>query len=108
MQNRWGLPAILADLRGAGGNRAGRETADSYPVADDRGQVDGGEKVRTELIVAGADAAEILQPRKRALDGVPPAVKRAAAWRLPAAVEFGRDTGVAPCASMARRTALVS
>jgi hypothetical protein len=49
-----------------------------------------------ELVVAGSDAAEVLQFREEALDQVALAVEALAEAGFPAPIALGRDVGVAP------------
>lgn len=58
-------------------------------IADDCGEMDGGEEVCGEF----SDAAEVLEAAKHALDGVPAAIQHAAEGRFEAAVQFWRNVG---------------
>src|SRR5262245_1995843 len=56
-------------------------------------ELDHGEEVGGELVVAGSDAAEVLQLREEALDQVALAVEALAEAGFPAPVALGRDVG---------------
>jgi hypothetical protein len=47
-----------------------RRRSDSQPERDGRGEMDGAEEVGCELVVAGCDAAEVLQSAEHALGGI--------------------------------------
>lgn len=53
--------------------------------------MDCGEEVGRELVVAGGNAAEILQTSEHAFDGVARSVRHATERRLEAPVDLGRD-----------------
>ena len=55
--------------------------------------MDHGEEVSGELVVAGGDAAEVLQLGEEPLDQVALAVEPLAEARLPLSVVFERDVG---------------
>ena len=55
--------------------------------------MDHGEEVGSELVVAGGNAAEVLQLGEEALDQVALAIEPLAEARLPLAVALGRDVG---------------
>jgi hypothetical protein len=70
----------------------GRRLISSEPQPH-RGELDHGEEVGGELVVAGSDAAEVLQLREEALDQVALAVEALAEAGFPAPVALGRDVG---------------
>jgi hypothetical protein len=45
-----------------------------YPIGDEGGEHNGGEKVAGELVISGSDAPEILEPAEAAFDDVAPFV----------------------------------
>src|SRR2546430_8750921 len=68
----------------------GRRLISSEPQPH-RGELDHGEEVGGELVVASSDAAEVLQLREEALDQVALAVEALAEAGFPAPVALGRD-----------------
>jgi hypothetical protein len=72
--------------------RLGRRLISSEPQPH-RGELDHVEEVGGELVVAGSDAAEVLQLREEALDQVALAVETLAEAGFPAPVALARDVG---------------
>jgi len=70
----------------------GRRLISPEPQAH-RGELDHGEEVGGELVVAGGDPAEVLQLGEEALDEVALAVEALAEAWLPAPVALRRDVG---------------
>lgn len=63
------------------------------PVADGCGDADGGEEVPGEPIVAGCDAAEVLDATEHALNRIAVSVEEGREAVLPFPVRLGRDIG---------------
>src|SRR6202035_2522417 len=77
---------------GCGSSHLGRRLISSEPQPH-RGELDHGEEVGGELVVASSDAAEVLQLREEALDQVALAVEALAEAGFPAPIALGRDVG---------------
>lgn len=83
----------------------GRRLINAQPQAH-RGKLDHGEEVFGEFVVAGRDAAEVLQLGEEALDQVPLAIKPCAEIWLRAPVGLWRDIGECPLLAERRPDAI--
>ncbi len=80
-----------------------RVRTQSDPVSDDSGDGDGGEEVSSKLVVAGGDAAEVLEPAEGVFD--PPAVAVAALVVLDGPLAVGPSWNDRNCVLVAELTA---
>jgi hypothetical protein len=85
----------VANKPGAWFGELGRRLISAQPQPQ-RGELDHGEKIGGELVIACGDAAEVLQLGEEPLDQIALAVEPLAEAGLPAPVALGM-LGVAPC-----------
>lgn len=82
----------LAPRQASGSTALGRRLISTQPQAH-RGELDHGEEVGSELVVAVGDTAEVLLLGEEPLNQVALAVEPLAEAGLPAPVALGRDVG---------------